>query len=258
MPELPSHLADRYAQVYSNDRSGLRAFSEDDTTCHGGVYTKEIGKKHDKNRKLRITQFEHCPRHDAESVFWCIVVFLLLAVPLGSAPEDPQALEDPDEFGLNCAWKYIANHEIGVSKDTGDSRLSLLREPEWDDWLHPELAHAEDFLLALAAQISPEWGLIEPAPRILHLHEAMQRIILEYIDLWKTQGKDVKFDTGRIRPAEIPDNRIMPRVSHKPSVNGQNIAASALRPKRQSNQLGPKEESQAKSKSFYFSFRDAF
>ncbi|KAJ8701154.1 hypothetical protein PTI98_004111 [Pleurotus ostreatus] len=244
MPTLPSHLSDRYALLHSNDLSGLRTFTDNGPTRHGGVYTEETEDKHDKNRKLRVTQFEHRPRHDAESVFWCIVVFLLLAAPLDSAPEDPQALEDPAEFGLNCAWKYIANHEI--CNDTGDSRLSIIREPEWDKWLHPELAHAEDFLLDLAAQIAPEWGLIEPPPLPLHLHEAMQRIILQYIDLWKTQNKDVKFDTGRIRPAEIPDNRIMPQVSHKPSVNGQLIAASSLRPKRQSNQLGPKEESQAK------------
>ena len=258
MPVLPSHLVDRYAEVYANDRSGLRAFSDDSTTRHGGVYTEEMEEKYERNRKLCVTQFEHRPRHDAESVFWCIVVFLLLAVPLDSPPEDPLQLKDPDRFGLNCAWKYIANHEIGTPEDSGDSRLSLLHSPQWGTWLHPELAHAEEFLLALAAQITPEWGLIEPAPRIFHLHEAMQRIILQYIDLWKTKEMDVKFDTGLIRPTEVPDNRTLPQVSHKPSVNGQNIAASALRPKRQSNQLGPKEESQAKSKSFYFSFRDAF
>ncbi|KAJ8701128.1 hypothetical protein PTI98_004085 [Pleurotus ostreatus] len=164
MPELPIHLADRYAQVYSNDRSGLRTFCDDGPTRHGGVYTKEMERKHKKNRKLCKTQFEHRPRHDAESVFWCIVVFLLLAVPLDSAPEDPLALDDPDEFGLTCAWKCIANHEIGGPHDSGDSRLGLLRRPRWDGWLHPELAHVEDFLLDLADQISPEWGLIEPAP----------------------------------------------------------------------------------------------
>ncbi|KAF7439698.1 hypothetical protein PC9H_000034 [Pleurotus ostreatus] len=246
MPTLPSHLADQYALLHSNDRSGLRTFTDDGPTRHGGVYTEETEDEHDKNPELRVTQFEHRPRHDAESVFWCIVVFLLLAVPLGSAREDPQALKDPDEFGLNCAWKYIANHEIGVSDDMGDSRLSIIHQAKWKKWLHPELAHAEGFLLSLTAQIAPEWGLIEPAPLPLHLHEAMQRIILQYIDLWKTQNKDVQFDTGRIRPAEIPDNRIMPQVSHKPSVNGQLIATGSLRPKRQSNQLGPKEESQAK------------
>ncbi|KAF7426750.1 hypothetical protein PC9H_009119 [Pleurotus ostreatus] len=246
MPELPSHLVDRYTQVYANDTSGLRTFSDVGTTRHGGVYTEEMAEKHYRDRTLRVKEFEHRPRHDAESVFWCIVVFLLLAAPLGSPPEKPHELEDPDEFGLNCAWKYIANHQIGVRKDIGDSRLSLLRDAEWDEWLHPELADVEPFLLALAAQITPEWGLIEPAPPILHLHEAMQRILLQYIDLWKTQKKDVKFDTGRIRPAEIPDNRVMPQVAHEPSVDGQHIASASLRPKRQANQLGAKEESQPK------------
>lgn len=250
MPTLPSHLADQYALLHSNDRSGLRTFTDDGPTRHGGVYTKEMERKHKKNRELCVTQFKHRPRHDAESVFWCIVVFLLLAVPSGSAPEDPLALEDPDEFGLTCAWKCIANHEIGGPHDSGDSRLGLLRRPRWDGWLHPELAHVEDFLLDLAAQIRPEWGLIEPAPPILHLHEAMQRIILKYIDLWKTQNKDVQFDTGRIRPAEILDNQIIPQVPRKPSVNGQPVPAGSLRRKRQSNQLGPKEEPQPKSTSY--------
>ncbi len=130
MPVLPSHLAARYAEAYCNDRSGLRAFSDNRSTRHGGAYTEEMEEKHDSDRTLRETQFEHRPRHDAESVFWSIVVFLLLAVPLGSAPEDPA------RCGLNRAWKYIANHEIGVYADMGDSRLSLLHDSRWGKWMH--------------------------------------------------------------------------------------------------------------------------
>ncbi|KAF9491504.1 hypothetical protein BDN71DRAFT_1433937 [Pleurotus eryngii] len=111
-----------------------------------------------------------------KSVFWCIVVFLLLAIPLGSALEDPMAPMDPNKFGLNHAWKCIANHEISSSNNGLDN---------------------------LAAQIRPKWGLIEPAPHILHLHKVMQQIILEYIDLWKTQKKDVRLTQAKatVKPA---------------------------------------------------------
>ncbi|KDQ32500.1 hypothetical protein PLEOSDRAFT_153815 [Pleurotus ostreatus PC15] len=243
MPELPIHLADRYAQVYSNDRSGLRTFCDDGPTRHGGVYTKEMERKHKKNRKLCKTQFEHRPRHDAESVFWCIVVFLLLAVPSGSAPEDPLALDDPDEFGLTCAWKCIANHEIGQDGTGGCTQSSLtLKTFSWIWQIKSAQSGA-----SLSRHLPP-----------LHLHEAMQRIILQYIDLWKTQNKDVQFDTGRIRPAEIPDNRIMPQVSRKPSGNGQLVAAGSLRRKRPLNQLGPKEEPQAKRRRITMQGTDSY
>lgn len=259
MPVLKGEIAEKYAKAYCNDHSGgLRTCVDDISTLHGGVYNAEkVRVKHDRNRNLKSTEFEHRPCHDTESVFWCMVAFLLLAVPLGSKLEEPG--NNPEEdFLLYNAWQHMANHEIGASSSNGDTRLRLLDDGYWELWLHPELAHVGQLLYLLAVQVDPEWALIEPQPHILHLHEAMQRLILEHIDLWTRENKDIKFDTERSRPAQVVDNRTLPQVSQKHSVNGQLIAAGVLKPKRQpkrqSNQLGLKEESQPKSMSYYFSF----
>ncbi|KAJ8699012.1 hypothetical protein PTI98_005651 [Pleurotus ostreatus] len=246
MPQLGGELAEKYRKAYSNDPSGLRKLVDDRSTKHGGVYdADQVEEKYEANPELIATEFEHHPRHDAESVFWCMVVFLLVAVPLGSP--DEVIPNDPDDFPLFCAWRHIANHQVGPSQDICDSRAGLLAGGKlWNEWLHPDLAHAGPLLASLASQVSPEWALLDPPPRALHLHEAMQRIILIHIDSWKTGNLDVKFDTGRVRPTHPPDTRTVPQICVTPSIDGQHIAAGALKTKRQSEHLGPNEESQAK------------
>ncbi len=249
MPQLKGELAEKYRKVYEKDTSCLRAFVDDRSTKHGGVYDADlVEEKYEENEELIVTEFEHHPRHDAESVFWCMVVFLLIAVPLGS-PEEVIP-KDPADFPLFCAWRHIANHQVGPSQDICDSRAGLLAGGKlWVQWLHPDLAHAGPLLAALAAQVSPEWGVLDPQPRALHLHEAMQRIMLEHLYLWKEKKLDVKFDAGRVRPTIPPDNRTAHQVCTTPSPDGQQIAAGSL--KRQSQHLGPTEESKAKSAYFY-------
>ncbi|KDQ22007.1 hypothetical protein PLEOSDRAFT_161809 [Pleurotus ostreatus PC15] len=246
MPELPNHLAEKYFETYANDRSGLRTFVDDDFTNHGGMYSSRKNvKKYEDNPDLVVEEFEHHPRHDAESVFWCMVVFLLVAVPLGSP--DEVIPKDTDKFSLFCAWRHIANHQVGPTQDICDSRAGLLAGGKlWNEWLHPDLAHAGPLLASLASQVSPEWSLLSPQPRDLHLHKAMQRIILTHIDLWQKNKLDVKFDTGRVRPTIPPDNRTVPQVCITPSIDGQHIAAGALRNKRGSQNIEQKEDSQAK------------
>ncbi len=81
MPELEAETADKYHQVYHDDSSKMRRFMDDDTTTHGGHLSKKLQKAYKDNVALRSADFEHQPRHDAESVYWCIVVFVLLAKP---------------------------------------------------------------------------------------------------------------------------------------------------------------------------------
>lgn len=244
MPELPDELAAKYIKAYPNDRSELRVLLDNDETYHGGVFNyRRVDMKYDDKPRLAATEFQHRPRHDAESVFWCMVAFLLVAVPLGS----PQ--EDEKEIKLNQAWKLIANHEVGDTNDVGDGRFGLLRadEDQWKSWLHPYLDHVGRLLVLLARQVSPEWGLCDPPPHMLHLHEAMQRVILTHIDSWKKNKLDVKFDPRRSRPAQAPDHPPPPQVSYTQSVDGQHIASGALRKKRGSQNIEQKEDSQAKS-----------
>ncbi|KDQ26393.1 hypothetical protein PLEOSDRAFT_159686 [Pleurotus ostreatus PC15] len=123
--------------------------------------------------------FRHLPRHDAESVFWVIVVFLLRALPLGHRPADDTNVEF-----LRSAWGYIAGHEIksAPGQSPMDSRASLLFHPDaWEQILHQKFARLAPMMEEFIAQVTPEYShLTEPPPDDFHLHEAMQRILLKY------------------------------------------------------------------------------
>ncbi|KAJ8694362.1 hypothetical protein PTI98_009286 [Pleurotus ostreatus] len=203
MLALPCDVAAKYQTAHAGDSSGLRAFRDGDTTHHGGVYhRKDVERKYCGNSEQRRRDFRHQPRHDAESVFWCMVVFLLLAVPLGS-PE-----EDPEESCLYAPWKLLASHRLFSIYEPADSRLHIIEAdvPSWEAWLHPGLQHAARLMSLLAAQVSPEWGIIQPPPYMLHLHEAMQRIILTHIHVWDKENKDIRFDTERTRDTTDPNS----------------------------------------------------
>ncbi|KAF9491496.1 hypothetical protein BDN71DRAFT_1510333 [Pleurotus eryngii] len=247
MPILLDDLARKYIDVYPGNRSELQAFNDDDETYHGRLFEPwKVQKKHKDNPNSVTEEFEHCPQHDAESVFWCMVVFLLVAVPFGGPDEVIPC--DPAKFLLFCAWRHIANHQVSPLEDICDSRASLLAGGElWNKWLHLGLAHAGPLLASLASQVSSEWSLLDPQPHNLHLHEAMQCIILTHINLWKKKKLNVKFNTGRVCPMHPPDNCTVAQVCVTPSIDGQHITAGTFRTKQQSEHLGLKEESQAKS-----------
>ncbi|KDQ24166.1 hypothetical protein PLEOSDRAFT_1086452 [Pleurotus ostreatus PC15] len=248
MPELSSDLAKKYRKAYSNNRCGMRVFA-DELSFHGGFHDLKLRMAHKDNRALRATEFRHRPRHDAESVFWCMVVFLLLAVPLGSPDQDA------GEPALYDAWKLIGDHEIGSSTDCIDLRSRLLQSERWEEWLHEDLAHAGQLMCLLAVQVSPEWSMFVPPPHMFNLHEAMQRIILTHIHMWDGGEKDVKFDTERLRDPTDPyywnywelkrkENNVSPKSDL--SGNTQSTSAAKLPGKRLADAIEEKEEPEAK------------
>ncbi|KAJ8688874.1 hypothetical protein PTI98_012952 [Pleurotus ostreatus] len=242
MPQLAGDLAAKYRTAHSNDPSGLRKLVDARSTKHGGVYDADhVEETYEATPELIATAFAHHPRHDAESVFWCMVVFLLVAVPLGSP--DEAIPDDADDFALVCAWRHIADHQAGPSQDIYicDSRAGLLAAGElWNEWLHciPELAHAGPLLAALASQVSPEWaipswtrrGAAAPAPpprggAACYPH-------LQHIDVWKTGNREFEFefDTGRGRTTHPPDTRRYARGS--PNVRNAEYRGAAQRRRR--------------------------
>ncbi|KDQ22028.1 hypothetical protein PLEOSDRAFT_1110142 [Pleurotus ostreatus PC15] len=198
MPELPSDLAEKYCKAYSTDRSGMRTFEEGELSFHGGIVDRKMRTEYRDNRALRATRFQHRPRHDAESVFWCMAVFLLLAVPLGSPAQDA------GDLPLYHAWTCIGDHDLDPA--VIDERPTLIHARRWEHWLHKDLAHAGQLMNLLADQVSPEWSLLTPPPHMFNLHEAMQRILLTYIHMWDNGEKDVGFDTERLRDTTDPYN----------------------------------------------------
>ncbi len=238
MPIVPDDIAERYKKAYSNDPSELRSFAETKGSRHGGYLDDEMVIAYGADRPS--FPFIHEPRHDAESVFWCIAVFLLRAKP-ASVPHS----EDKNNPKLREIWTSIGQHVVTPGRT--DSRADLMDVGSWKTWLHEKLDFAANLMQDLVYQVKPEWGFLTPQPRPLHLHEAMQRILLKYIHLWESRTMNIELDTEEIRAVNVPiPTEVKQRVSYKPPIRGQIISVSTLG-KRSSYSITEPEEPEAKS-----------
>ncbi|KAF7437577.1 hypothetical protein PC9H_004419 [Pleurotus ostreatus] len=215
MPEIEADIVEKYRLVYHDDSSDMRNFIDENNTTHGGHLSKQLQKAYRGNNLLRSAHFEHQPRHDAESVYWCIVVFVLLAKPLNND-------EDNNIEGLDDIWPSIADHEVGTSND---KRSSLIHNAQWETWLHEDLSFIADLMEDLTEQVRPEWGLLTPAPKPLHLHEAMQRLILNNVYAWEIDQINVELDTDTPRQYPIEERKQMAPGRHYP-IHGQILSAN--------------------------------
>ena len=163
MPELQGKAKDTYIEAYGEE--AYIAYNDTEPKMyHGSGYTCIPDD---------TPTFTHRPDHDMESLFWVLVVVLILAKPLG----------EPDEItpAFSSTWAYFDNHTI--SKDPHDPRNDIFGQPEkaWRELLHPKLSCLAGMLCKLAKQVQPEYGLLDTPPKPDHLHEAFRRILLEQI-----------------------------------------------------------------------------
>ncbi|KAJ8703526.1 hypothetical protein PTI98_002143 [Pleurotus ostreatus] len=183
---------------------------------------------------LQVADFEHQPFHDAESVYWCIAAFVLLAKPLNNDIDEGQRQ-------LSQIWDFMAEHEVGNAVDT---RSALISGNDWAEWLHKDLSFISKLMTDLTRQIRPEWALLDPAPEPLHLHEAMQRLILQYVHDWEKNHLNVELDTVSCRTFTPVERKPMAPKSKHPLI-GQIITSSTLG-KRDSNSAAPLAQSGSK------------
>ncbi|KAG9223410.1 hypothetical protein CCMSSC00406_0007597 [Pleurotus cornucopiae] len=234
MPNFKSDISGKYQQAYRDDTSDLKALSDSNGTTHGSRLSRKLKADYEADPSRRFDDFEHHPRHDADSVYWCIVVFVLLAKFLHSDIVE-------ENHGLRDIWLSIAEHEIGKTDDKLSSVITLNK---WDKWLHKDLGFVFKLMVPLTRQFRPEWALLSPTPDPLHLHEAMQRLILEHVNTWETKELNVQLDTHT--PRSYPKVERVPKApGHHYPITGQIHRASSLG-KRVSHTLagpGPKSRS---------------
>lgn len=148
----------------------------------------------DTHRDKLMCPTVHHPRHDAESVYWILVVFLLKTIPigLGNIPDT-----NFDEF---CrAFARIKKHEVGVADDT----RNLIWCFEWHKILHPGLKEMHQLLEDMTALITPEYMYVKNSLVEDHLHEAMQRRLLKQIV--EMAESPIEIDANVVRhPKQVP------------------------------------------------------
>ncbi|KAF9497834.1 hypothetical protein BDN71DRAFT_1444258 [Pleurotus eryngii] len=218
MPSLPPDLLELYKTAHlPADVDLLHHFEDCHGTTHGVPQNSDEYDDDEDEDEDEIQVFQHLPRHDAESVFWVIIVFLLRALPLGQRPE-----EDMNGRFLTPAWECIASHEI--KSDPGnfsvDLRAMLLDPKGWKQNLHQRLEDLAPMMKELIAQVRPEYSHLPAPPDDFHLHEAMQRILLKYVPKFGNDS-DILLDTEEGRLVLKPKDPPVHRASTEISLDGQ-------------------------------------
>ncbi|OSD01122.1 hypothetical protein PYCCODRAFT_1436625 [Trametes coccinea BRFM310] len=202
MPELTGVAKDLYLSAHGEDRYARYTYGPD--TMHGGVpqspYSQRIG-------PVRSRTFCHRLEHDAESIFWTMYVALIRVVPQAS-PEE----EGYSQWYLDDAWRILRNHTITKERGhrTWDPREELLYHTHKWAFL-PGMERVFQLIKDLGAQVRPSYTAMDPLPpHDDHLHEAMQRLILQY--LVDNRDNPIPLIQGRLRPVTRGDGYLLHRV----------------------------------------------
>ena len=192
MPELSGEARRLYEKVHGAER--YRLFQDAEGTIHGGSIrsNEAVGD---------LEPFTHKPEYDAESVFWSALSAIIRVQPSDDVETDTSML------ALADAWEALERHKIN-EQNPHRRRVMDFREyvflnhplPEdYCDLLLPSMEAVGVLLHKIAQQVAPSYPMMaKPPPRADHLHEAMQRHILEY--LVEHRDKDIPLDPTRMRP----------------------------------------------------------
>ncbi|TBU23612.1 hypothetical protein BD311DRAFT_673589 [Dichomitus squalens] len=200
MPRLTGDALQLYTTTYGQER--YDRYNDDPVarTYHGG-YPPNPSDFDEAN----IPVFVHRPEHDVESIYWTML-YALLRVQPATAPRDRYA-SDASAY----VWKILLSHRIPRDKSSpnAEPRSHILNG--WKNvWRRLFFADMEDVALLMweiSVQVRPEYALWEGGKlKPDHLHEAVQRLILQY--LVDHRDKDIKLDPSRRRPtAPLPAHK---------------------------------------------------
>ena len=199
MPTLKGEVKRRYEERHSGNPR-YDAYSDMGNTSHGGASAQDLGISWRSPDRTLIPTFYHRPEHDAESIYWSMVCVLLRVRPT-TFPKTEYA---EDMYGET--WKLLDAHQIHNSgsrwKDSRQLILDYSKE-EWQSLFPVEMNDVAELMWNISEQVSPEYGLWEwPEGKYRkdHLHEALQRLIFEY--LYIHHNSDIALDPSSHRSKE--------------------------------------------------------
>ena len=224
MPELTEEAKNLYIKVYGEDRYNQYADKVTQVNPMAIKYAKELpnfakdfpelliprrtihGGRPREELKYVDIPFAHRPEHDVESVWWTMMSTLVRVHPANRPQEDfvPNA--------LSSLWQHFSEHAIFANSSSLDDTRGCIMELNIRDWLKvfapfPEMEDLAHLLHDSARHVKSEYALWDPAPpHPDHLHEAVQRLILQYLVDHKDQDVKLTGDQTRLRPVnkEVP------------------------------------------------------
>ncbi|RDX52545.1 hypothetical protein OH76DRAFT_1377341 [Lentinus brumalis] len=220
MPTLTPAAERLYVKAYGQQRYDKFA-EKNASTCHGAIPPLK--------RPNPPPPFVHRPCHDAESIFWTMFAALLLAQPANAERESHASAL------VATLWKTLYGHQIPEQPaQYRDDRVTILMmdEQEWEMCFHTQMRDVAVLLADISRQITPEYEYWVPRPPDDHLHEAIQRLILQY--LVDHLDKDILLDPNHQRPTEPQTDKDKHRTDSRPAetrANGSRGSRSGRRGK---------------------------
>ncbi|TBU63619.1 hypothetical protein BD310DRAFT_808584, partial [Dichomitus squalens] len=205
MPKLTGDALHLYTTAYGQER--YDRYNDDPVarTCHGGF--PPTNNSHPRAiKEAPKPDFIHRPEHDVESVYWTMVYALLRVQPAGAPVE-----RDPSTASA-IVWNTLLSHHIPGEKRVRSQEkrheITGMAKQEWLDLFHATMEDVALLLWQVTQHVTSEYALWKWEGNFQpdHLHEAVQRLILQY--LVDHREKDIKLDPRRRRPTT-------PRSAHQ-------------------------------------------
>ncbi|KAI0325522.1 hypothetical protein GY45DRAFT_1330204 [Cubamyces sp. BRFM 1775] len=176
MPLLDNKAKELYIKVYGEER--YNKYIDLPGFIHGGIPPQ--GKDlYDLQDKAAAMPFYHRWEYDAESIFWTMYSALLRVTPVGftETPGDTSATD------LSNIWKTFQEHVIPKKPKMVDTRNALLSDRRTlRSAFPPVMEPVADLVIRMIPHVLPPYPLMDQLPpHDDHLHEAMERLILEYL-----------------------------------------------------------------------------
>ena len=126
----------------------------------------------------------HQPIHDAKSIFWVIVFFMVRANPKGS--DIHKNISSHSE-----SFDAIVGHEIGIHMSSRESHFMYSPAMGWADMLPEKLVGFSGILHQLWSYFSFPWhGIKVPDEHQFHGHNLLQRLLIQKIRRLSEKMKD--------------------------------------------------------------------
>ena len=146
--------------------------------------------------KTNLPVFLHELRHDAESSFWVLFWWTVLAAPRGKE----------SVYINHIVWSLISDGSVGNHHHILLSMLDCKDEDFQNDFIHPEYDQLLPLIISMAALIREDyhWVKEEKYRHPEYLHDALQRVILNFV----LENKDAPF----MDLQKLPESRQVEQV----------------------------------------------
>ncbi len=206
MPELSDEARTLYVSAYGGAR--YERYNDRNGTCHGA-------RPPDAYKEFKTApQFHHRPEHDVESVYWSMVSALSRVHPKG-VDKEAQAADN-----MTSTWSILLSHKIpnrGLRR--ADPRQTIITQARdaWEDLFLDDMKDIGTLLWKISQHIIADYALWDDGLEPDHLHEAVQRLILQHLIDHKTP---IELEPDYLRPITAAKQGTKQQSSQRVSTRG--------------------------------------